>query len=123
MNVMFVFQGKLVTPLLSSAILDGVTRDSILTLARAMGFPVEERRVSVEELESGIMSGALTEIFGAGTAAVVAPIANINIRGKDYTIPVASEDSFQNRVKQKLHDIRLGFAPDVHEWNYIIHTK
>jgi branched-chain amino acid aminotransferase len=123
MNVMFVFKGKLVTPRLSSAILDGVTRDSILTLAKDMGFPVEERKVSVEELEKGIVSGALTEIFGAGTAAVVAPIANINIGGKDYTIPVASEDSFQNRVKQKLHDIRLGYAPDVHEWNHVIPIK
>ncbi len=123
MNVMFVLKGKLVTPKLSSAILDGVTRDSILTLARDMGFPVEERRVSVAELEEGIKSGALSEIFGAGTAAVVAPISNVNIGGTDYAIPAAPESSFQYRVKQQLQDIRLGHAPDVHEWNHVIPIK
>ncbi len=123
MNVMFVFKGKLVTPRLSTTILDGVTRDSILTLAKDMGFPMEERKVSVEELEEGISSGALSEIFGSGTAAVVAPIAKINIGGKDYVIPSAGKDSFQNKVKQKLQDIRLGHAPDVHGWNYIIPLK
>ncbi len=123
MNVMFVLKGRLVTPRLSSAILDGVTRDSILTLAKDMGVIVEERKVSVDELEQGIASGELTELFGAGTAAVVAPIAQINIRGKEYTLPVAGHDSFQNRVKQKLRDIRLGFAPDVHEWNHVIPVK
>src|SRR5258708_29590240 len=111
MNVMFVFRGKLVTPRLSSAILDGVTRDSILTLAKDMGFPVEERKVSIVELEEGIKNGQLTEIFGAGTAAVVAPISVINIHGRDYLIPAAGKDSFQNQVKQKLHDIRLVLAP------------
>lgn len=123
MNVMFVLNGKLVTPRLSSTILDGVTRDSILTLAKDMNFPVEERRISVDELEKGITSGALTEIFGAGTAAVVAPIAHINIHGKDYTVPAAGADSFQNRVKQQLEAIRLGHAADIHEWNHVIELK
>ena len=120
MNVMFVIGETLVTPRLSSAILDGVTRDSILTLAHEMGVPTEERRVSVREIEDGIKSGHVKEIFGAGTAAVVAPIAHINILGKDYTIPEPGKDSFQNRVKQKLQDIRLGLTPDNHGWNYII---
>jgi branched-chain amino acid aminotransferase len=123
MNVMFVINGKLVTPKLSSAILDGVTRDSILVLAKDMGFPVEERKVSVQELAEGLTNGAVTELFGAGTAAVVAPIAEINIGGKEYSIPVAGAESFQQRVKKKLQAIRLGFAPDVHHWNYIIPAK
>jgi branched-chain amino acid aminotransferase len=123
MNVMFVLNGKLVTPKLSSAILDGVTRDSILILAKDMGFPIEERRVSVAELEEGIKNGALSEIFGAGTAAVVAPIAVINIGGKDYTMPVPDENSFQQKVKKQLQDVRLGFAPDVHGWNHILPGK
>jgi branched-chain amino acid aminotransferase len=88
-----------------------------------MGFPTEERRVSVQELEEGIKGGALSEIFGAGTAAVVAPIAHINIQGKDYTIAPAPADSFQQRVKKVLQDIRLGHAPDVHGWNYIIPAR
>jgi len=120
MNVMFVINGKLITPKLNTAILDGITRDSLLTLAKDMGLPVEERRVSLDEIEEGFKSGQLTEAFGAGTAAVVAPIAVINIHGKDYTIQPAGTDSFQSRVKKKLHDIRMGDATDTHNWNYII---
>lgn len=120
MNVMFVIDGKLVTPKLSTAILDGITRDSILTLAKDMGVPTEERRVSIDELEAGFKNGTVTEAFGAGTAAVVATIALINIRGTDYKINPPSENSFQNRVKEKLNQIRLGAAPDIHGWNYVI---
>ena len=120
MNVMFMIDGKLVTPKLSTAILDGVTRDSILTLAKDMGVTTEERRVSIDELEAGFKDGTVSEAFGAGTAAVVATIALINIRGTDYKINPPSENSFQNRVKEKLNQIRLGSAPDIHGWNYVI---
>lgn len=120
MNVMFVIDGKLLTPKLTSAILDGVTRDSILTLAKDFKFPHEERRISVAEIEEAFAKGTLTEAFGAGTAAVVAPIATIHIHGKNYDLPAVKEDSFQMRVKQKLFDIRHGIQPDVHNWNYII---
>ena len=120
MNVMFVLDGKLITPNLTSAILDGVTRDSILTIARDMNFPIEERRISVKEIEDGFKSGKLTEAFGTGTAAVVAPIAVINISNKDYTLQPATAQSFQSQVKQKLHDIRMGVTPDPYGWNYVI---
>lgn len=120
MNVMFVIDGKLVTPELNTAILEGVTRDSILTLAKDMGMETVERRISVDELEEGFKSGALTEMFGAGTAAVVAPIAQLNIHGRDYNVPVAGPKSFQLRVKEKLLNIRTGVEPDTHQWNYII---
>lgn len=120
MNVMFVLDGKLVTPELTTAILDGVTRDSILTLASDLGLPYEERKVSVADLEEGFAKGTLTEAFGAGTAAVVAPISVINIHGKDYQLPDVKSDSFQLRVKQKLQAIRLGLEADEHDWNYVI---
>jgi branched-chain amino acid aminotransferase len=120
MNVMFIMDGVLVTPQLTSAILEGVTRDSILTLAKDMGVKTEERRISVDELKDGLTSGRVSEMFGAGTAAVVAPVALINIQGKNYPIPEAGPDSFQLRVKKKLHDIRLGMASDKHGWNYIV---
>lgn len=121
MNVMFVLNGKLITPQLNTAILDGVTRDSILTLARQFpSFPVEERRIAIDEIKEGLESGLLTEAFGTGTAAVVAPIAVINIQGKDYSIPVAGPTSFQLQVKAKLQNIRLGLEPDPYQWNYII---
>src|SRR5688572_17289821 len=121
MNVMFVLNGNLVTPQLNTAILDGVTRDSILTLAKEIPtFKIEERRITLDEIEQGFIKGTLTEAFGTGTAAVVAPIAVINIRGKDYQIPVAGPTSFQQQVKKKLHNLRLGLEPDQYGWNYIV---
>jgi branched-chain amino acid aminotransferase len=120
MNVMFVINGKLITPKLTSALLEGVTRDSILTLAPGLGMTVEQRKVSVAEIEEAFKNGSLTEAFGTGTAAVVSPIATINIHGTDYNLPAAGPESFQQRVQQKLNNIRLGFEPDVYGWNYII---
>jgi branched-chain amino acid aminotransferase len=123
MNVFFVINGKLVTPKLTTAILEGVTRDTIITLAKDMGVEVVERRVSVDEIEKGFKDGSVSEAFGSGTAAVVAPIAVININGADLEIPEPSKDSLQLRVKAKLNNIRMGGEPDVHGWNYIIPVK
>jgi branched-chain amino acid aminotransferase len=120
MNVMFVLDGKLVTPKLSSAILDGVTRNSILTLAKDLNMATEERRISLDDLIEGFKKGTLTEAFGAGTAAVVSQIATINIHGKDYDLPSVDAGSFQLRVKQKLSNLRQGTEPDTYGWNYII---
>ncbi|MEJ7643612.1 MAG: branched-chain amino acid aminotransferase [Chryseolinea sp.] len=123
MNVMFVIDGKLITPKLTSALLDGVTRDSILNLAPGLGMTVEQRKVSVAEIEEAFKKGTITEAFGAGTAAVVSPIATINIHGMDYNLPPTGEGSFQQRAKAKLNSIRLGHEPDPFGWNYIIHTR
>lgn len=122
MNVMFVINGKLITPKLTSALLDGVTRDSIIKLAPSLGMTVEQRKVSVAEIEEAFKNGTITEAFGAGTAAVVSPIATINIHGLDYNLPTSTPDSFQDRVKVKLNNIRLGHEPDTYGWNYIIPT-
>ncbi len=123
MNIMFVLDGKLVTPQLTSAILDGVTRDSILTLADDLGMPKEVRKISVAELKAGFEKGTLTEAFGVGTAAVISTIAAINIGGKDYSLPPDSSSSFQQRVKKRLHDIRTGNEPDKYNWNFHVPVK
>jgi branched-chain amino acid aminotransferase len=120
MNVMFVLNGKVVTPQLTSAILDGITRNSLLTLATKMGISVEERKVSVAEIKEGFEKGTLTEAFGVGTAAVVSTIAAIHIAGKDYSLPVADSNSIQLRLKKKLEDIRHGYEPDEFKWVYKI---
>lgn len=120
MNVMFMIDGVLTTPQLNTAILDGITRDSILTLARDMGMKVEERRIKVSELETAFKQGKISEAFGTGTAAVVAPIATININGVDHLIQEPAADSFQLRVKNLLKEIRLGLKPDTHGWNHVI---
>ena len=77
MNAMFVIDGKLVTPPLSDSILDGITRDSLLALANDMGISVEARLISIHELEQAFRQKIISEAFGAGTAAVVAPIATL----------------------------------------------
>ena len=110
----------MVTPPLSSAILDGVTRASILELASDMKVPIEERRVTISEVKEAMKKGTLKEAFGAGTAAVVAPIKTINIDGKDYDLPEWGENSFMTKVKNQFSDIRSGHQPDIHGWNYII---
>ncbi|GIL23635.1 MAG: branched-chain-amino-acid transaminase 1 [Bacteroidota bacterium] len=120
MNIMFVIDNKLVTPALSSSILDGVTRNTIITLAKDMGVTVEERKISIAEIEKAFQQKTLTEAFGAGTAAVVSPIATINIQGTDYHLPEVKDNSFQLTVKKKLQDIRSGAAPDKYNWNHII---
>jgi branched-chain amino acid aminotransferase len=118
MNVMFVIDGKVVTPKLSTSILDGVTRDSIVTLAKDMGIEVEQKKLAVADIEEAFKKKTITEAFGVGTAAVVSPIASINIHGTDYQLPVADASTFQQRVKKKLNDIRMGNEADVHGWNF-----
>jgi branched-chain amino acid aminotransferase len=120
MNVMFVINGTLVTPKLNTAILDGVTRDTILTLIKEMGVPVEERKISVQEVEEAFKKKTITEAFGTGTAAVVSAIETINIAGIDYTLTLPGPDSLQQKAKKRLNDIRLGHAEDVYGWNHIV---
>jgi branched-chain amino acid aminotransferase len=121
MNVFFVIGDVLVTPPLTDSILDGVTRDSLLVLAREAGMRVEERPVSVKELEEGLERGLVKEAFGAGTAAVVSPIRVIGIDGRDHALAAAGErGSHAYTLKHALDGIRYGRATDVHEWNYFV---
>jgi branched-chain amino acid aminotransferase len=120
MNVMFVIDNTLVTPPLSDSILDGVTRDSLLQLANDAGFSVDERKISVDELELAFKEGRITEAFGAGTAAVVAPIKTININDTDYQLPEYTGNSINVMIKQKLDAIRSGTETDVYGWNFIV---
>lgn len=121
MNVFFVIGDTLVTPPLSDSILDGVTRECLLMLATARGIAVEERPVSVKELQQGLENRQISEAFGAGTAAVVSPIRSIGIDDQDYPLPVAGErGSVAISLKDALDDIRYGRVPDHHGWNYFI---
>jgi branched-chain amino acid aminotransferase len=120
MNLLFRINDLIVTPTLSSSILDGVTRDSILTLAGNMDFEIEKRQVSVEEISEAFKGNIMREAFGAGTAAVVAPVQTINIDGEDFDLPAWNEESFMMQVKLKLSNIRRGVNADNYEWNYII---
>ena len=119
MNVMFIFDDVLVTPALSGTILDGITRDSIMTLAREDGLKVEERNISYQELEDAFKSGKKVEAFGTGTAVVITPIELIDIKGRTYRPDVSSSAKLQG-LKQRLHNIRTGKEPDKFGWNHIL---
>ncbi|PTQ93229.1 branched chain amino acid aminotransferase [Mucilaginibacter yixingensis] len=119
-NVMFVLDGKLVTPSTRDTILDGVTRDTVIALARDWGMPVEERRVSIAEVVEGAKNGSLTDAFGAGTAATIAPVGAMHYDGVDYPMSDPSTREFSQKVLKTLNAIRYGEAPDTHNWNFLV---
>ena len=116
MNVMFVIDDTLVTPELGDTILRGITRDSVLTLARHWGMKVEERKLSVNELVEGLKSGRVKEAFGAGTAATIAHIELIGHEGQDYYLPAIEKREFSNKVFKELEGIKRGTSPDPFGW-------
>ena len=120
MNLMFVINGALVTAPTGDTILDGVTRKSVIQIAKDWGVDVQERLLSVKELVEGISSGAVTEAFGAGTAAVIAPIQTIGFDGKDYELPARKETDFSAKVYNEISQIRLGEIADTRGWIFKI---
>ncbi|GAB1445195.1 branched-chain amino acid aminotransferase [Flammeovirgaceae bacterium] len=120
MNVMFVIGDTLVTPALGDSILKGITRDSVLSLARHWGMKVEERRVSVEELITGLKKGIVKDAFGAGTAATIAHIELIGHEGQNYYLPPVGEREFSNKVFKALDEMKRGLSEDTFNWIYKI---
>ena len=118
MNVMVVINDVLVTPQLHDTILRGITRDSVLTIARDLGVKVEERKISVDELVDSHKKGILQEIFGVGTAATIAPIRLFCYNEKDYELPPVTDKSLGKRIKKELADIHKGKSPDKYNWMY-----
>lgn len=119
-NLLFVIDGKLVTPSVRTTVLDGVTRDTLIQLAKSIGVEVEERRVSVKEVIEGIESGHLTEAFAAGTAAAVTHIGEIGYQGKLYQLTDADTRVVSNKLASILNDIKYGRVADTFGWNWKI---
>ncbi len=116
MNIVLVYtDGTLVTPQ-SDSILEGITRDSVLQLARDRGHTVEQRRVTIDEWRDGAASGEIVEVFACGTAAVVTPIAQL--KAADFTIGSAdaAAGEFTMSLRTELTDIQYGRAEDRHGW-------
>lgn len=116
MNLFFKIDGNLITATLGDSVLNGITRKSIVQLAKDFGQPVEERRISVEEVAKALKEGRVEEAFGAGTAAVVSSIKTIAHEGVDYDLPPMVEGTFAYKAKETLHNIRLGKTDDTHNW-------
>lgn len=118
MNVMFIFGDTLVTPELTDSILAGVTRRSVLALARDWGMNVEERKVTVDEVLENARNGNLKEAFGAGTAATIAHIETIGYEGEDFELPPVDERVYSNKFLDALNEIRYGRGEDKFNWVY-----
>jgi branched-chain amino acid aminotransferase len=116
MNLFAVLGGTLVTPPLSDSILAGVTRDSVLTLARDLGWKAEERPLSLEELREGHRTGALTEVFGVGTAAVISPVGELAFDGGALVINHGQVGPVSNRLFEEISALQRGARPDSHGW-------
>ncbi|HEX3076682.1 MAG TPA: branched-chain amino acid aminotransferase [Lachnospiraceae bacterium] len=116
MNIFFKINGTVVTPKLNGSILPGVTRDSVINLCKSWGVPVEERKVSVDELYEASTNGTLEEVFGTGTAAVISPVGHL--RFEDHVLQV--QDGGIGELSQKIYDtitgIQLGKVQDTYNW-------
>jgi branched-chain amino acid aminotransferase len=117
MNVFFVIGDTVITPdVKEDTILEGVTRDSVITLLREKGINVEERTLSIDEIENAYKEGRLNEAFGTGTAASIAPIYALTYHDDKMMLPPIENWKYANMLKKELADIRYGKVPDTHEW-------
>ena len=117
MNVFFVHaDGRLVTPALTGTILEGVTRSSLVELARERGHDVQERQFSIDEWRDGVASGEITEVFACGTAAVISPVGRLAWNGGELEMPDTHEVTMS--LRQELLDIQYGRGEDGHGWLY-----
>jgi branched-chain amino acid aminotransferase len=127
MNLYFVYgregsgdMPRLVTPALTGALLQGVTRDSLLTLAGDLGYRAEEGRVSTDEWRAGNADGSITEVFACGTAAVITPVGSVKAESGEWLVGDGEPGPVTMRLRRALLDIQLGEAPDRHGWMHKI---
>ena len=117
MNIFFVFDdGSIVTPPLTGTILPGITRDSLITLARDMGLTVREEPYAIDQCRADAESGRLIEAFACGTAAVVTPIGTMKLKDGQFQIGSGGPGQTTGRLRQALIDIQRGHASDPHSW-------
>ncbi len=116
MNILFVINGELVTPPLGGSILAGITRNSVLTLARDWNIPVAERPITIEEVIAAHKNGSLQEIFGSGTAAVISPVSHLAWRDQVLTVGHGRVGPTAQRFYEAITDIQYGRAEDRFGW-------
>ena len=122
MNLFFVFgegaNAEVVTPELSGSLLPGVTRDSLLQLARDLGYTATERRISTDEWAKKTDSGELTEVFACGTAAVITPVGSVKHAEGGFDIAGGATGPITMQLREALVDLQRGVDPDPHGWMY-----
>jgi branched-chain amino acid aminotransferase len=120
MNLCFVYgsgeNARILTPALTGSLLPGVTRDSLLTVAKDLGLGAEEGRINVDDWREGNASGEITEVFACGTAAVITPVGAVKSAQHSWTVGDGTSGEVTMRLRQALLDIQTGRAEDVHGW-------
>ena len=117
MNLFFLFDdGSIITPPADGTILEGITRDSVLTLAREQGLNVREERYAIDQWRADAESGKLLEAFACGTAAVITAVGNVQSAQGSFTIGAGGAGQMTQQLRSKLVDIQRGIATDSHGW-------
>ena len=116
MNIFFVIDNEIITPQLSGSILPGITRDSVMNLAKSWGMNVTERRIGIEEIFEAYETGRLQEVFGSGTAAVISPVGQIKFNDREIIISGGKVGPISARLFKELADIQYGRAEDSMGW-------
>jgi branched-chain amino acid aminotransferase len=117
MNLFFVYRdGRIVTPRLTDTILEGVTRDSVLTLARDEGLTPEERPISIDEWREGAANGEIVEVFACGTAAVITPVGELVSEDDTIRLNAEGDNAIAKRLRTRLLDLQYGRSEDKHGW-------
>lgn len=120
MNLYFVYgtgpSARIVTPSLTGTLLPGVTRDSLMTLAGDLGYAAEEGKISTDEWREGNESGALTEVFACGTAAVITPVGAVRSTAHSWTVGNGTPGPITMQLREQLVGIQTGEHPDTHGW-------
>jgi branched-chain amino acid aminotransferase len=117
MNLFFLFDdGSIITPPADGTILEGITRDSVLTLARAQGLNVREERYAIDQWRADAESGRLIETFACGTAAVITPVGKVQSAKGSFTIGAGGAGQMTQQIRSKLVDIQRGIVADAHGW-------
>ncbi len=121
MNIAFVYEGDhIVTPPLTGSILPGVTRASVIELGRDLGYQVSEKMIDVSEMLADVQAGKITEVFGCGTAAVIAPVGKFGFKGGEYVINDYQVGPVARRLFDELTGIQTGRLEDRFGWTYTI---
>ncbi|HMQ48053.1 MAG TPA: branched-chain amino acid aminotransferase [Saprospiraceae bacterium] len=116
MNIFFVIDGTVVTPDLNGGILAGITRDSIIAILKDKGYALEERPITIDEVLEAYQAGKLQEVFGSGTAAVVAHVAKMSVKGVEMTLPPVEDRKIGEMVKQEINMLRAAKMEDTRGW-------
>lgn len=117
MNLFFLFDdGSIITPPADGTILEGITRDCVMTLARAQGLNVREERYAIDQWRADAESGRLVETFACGTAAVVTPVGKVQSAKGSFTIGAGGAGQMTQQIRSKLVDIQRGIAADAYGW-------